>query len=206
MPTSIHSRHIRDASGAWKDSDADVAAGCIADAVCDSSAQGREVGQGSDHSRNRYVYEWNEPASSAPKARSLLSCYPCHRYKSLPMCPERTHELNGGKGGNRTLDPGIMSVRCRTSALSTTEQSWSRKSPASRPSNCFSISWRPRPSHLHLATQSLIRISISCVPTGHRFISAGTSMGVRSVRAWSSMRIEQYQRRTSETGKITAFR
>ena len=29
-------------------------------------------------------------ASNAPRIRSLLKCCPCHRYKTLPMCPERT--------------------------------------------------------------------------------------------------------------------
>ena len=37
-----------------------------------------------------YNQERRAIASSAPTVRSLLRCYPCHRYKTLPMCPERT--------------------------------------------------------------------------------------------------------------------
>ncbi len=33
-------------------------------------------------------------ASNAPRVRSLLRCYPCHRYKTLPMCPERCMPSN----------------------------------------------------------------------------------------------------------------
>jgi hypothetical protein len=45
--------------------------------------------------------------AESPFAPKVL---PMSSVKTLPMCPERTPYRSGGKGGNRTLDPGIMSA------------------------------------------------------------------------------------------------
>jgi hypothetical protein len=60
-------------------------------------------------------YDWGSSitrprASNAPRVRSLLRCYPCHRYKTLPMCPERTRK-KWWKG--RESNPRPRHYECR---------------------------------------------------------------------------------------------